>query len=217
MMPLQLPQALRAAFPGGRCSASQPGINALPTCNGLSRPLNPCACPAGILLELRDTPPLPPHPPCQHWQRLHRRFNPPNRIASLFAAGKKRQARDGGSSAAATSAAGQDDSRGAGPGDSSPTEPQQAAGEAQQQKKARRGEAPAPSCSAPGGDQPSSQSTGCHQAGQAAADLAAAERQQVTGSNSGEKQSQCSGKAGKLQKQQPEAGQRSIGSFFCKK
>lgn len=31
-------------------------------------------CLAGMLLELADVEPLPPHTPCKEWQRLYRRF-----------------------------------------------------------------------------------------------------------------------------------------------
>lgn len=179
---------------------------------------------AGILLELRDLPPLPPHPPCQHWQRLHRRFNPPNRIASLFA-GKKRQAEGGASSAAAAAAASPagsgaaaaKDSKGAGAGQPAATEAQHGAGEAQQQKKARLGSGPPPSSGAAGGSQQSSQLAGSQEAGAAPAEPAGAQQQQAKGSSGGGKQSKRSSKLGKQQKQQPETGQPSIGSFFSKK
>ncbi|KAL4443537.1 hypothetical protein ABPG75_011274 [Micractinium tetrahymenae] len=183
---------------------------------------------AGVLLELRDMPPLPPHPPCQHWQRLQRRFNPPNRIASLFAAGKKRQAEGGSSSAAAAAAAaaqpaavaaGEDDSRGAGARKPAAGGPQQDAGEARQQKKARQGEGLVPGSGAAGGSHQSSQLAGNQEGGAAPREPAGAQQQQTkggSGSGSG-KQSKGGSKPGKQQKQQPEAGQRSIGSFFSNK
>ncbi|KAL4447344.1 hypothetical protein ABPG77_007377 [Micractinium sp. CCAP 211/92] len=182
---------------------------------------------AGILLELRDTPLLPHHPPCQHWQRLHRRFNPPNRIASLFA-GKKRQAAGDASSAAPPAAATAADGRrlaagnikDAGAPEAVAKEEERGAGEAEQQKKARHGGGLPPSSGVAGGSQQSSQLAGSQEAEALPAEPAQAQQsqQQAKGSSSiNMKPGKGGGKLGKQQQQQLDVGQQNIGMFFSKK
>ncbi|PSC72426.1 exodeoxyribonuclease iii [Micractinium conductrix] len=205
------------------------------SCEGLSAEAIPpkWSDHAGIVLELRDVDPPPPHPPCAPWQRLHRRFNPPNRIATLFAAGKKRPAAaaaaqeggsGGGDGAAAAAAAAGD----GGPSHSASQGQQQQAAAAQQAGKEEeqqqgqqqeKGGAGKKARTAEGGDGEPADAAG---GAQPQAQQPPIAQQQQKGGGGGKASNGGGGKAGNgsgggKAKPAPGAGQRSIGSFFAKK
>ncbi|EFN58215.1 hypothetical protein CHLNCDRAFT_142087 [Chlorella variabilis] len=217
-----------------------------------NRPCAPCHsgryCPPpapGMLLKLRDVPPLPPHPPCQEWQRLHRRFVDTSQrsILGMFgAAGKKRAAAAPAAPAvpgSAAAAAPAPESAAAGPGAGS--KGAEAGGDGADQdaghrKKQRHdgSEAPAPAAEGdaappgPAGEDGSGQDAG--EQGGGAASAGEAKPGSRSGEAAGKQQSgkpaAGRGKArGKQQQKQQQqkgvkeasegGGQRTIGSFFA--
>lgn len=200
---------------------------------------------AGMLLKLRDVPPLPPHPPCQEWQRLHRRFVDTSQrsILGMFgAAGKKRAAAAPAAPAvpgSAAAAAPAPESAAAGPGAGS--KGAEAGGDGADQdaghrKKQRHdgSEAPAPAAEGdaappgPAGEDGSGQDAG--EQGGGAASAGEAKPGSRSGEAAGKQQSgkpaAGRGKArGKQQQKQQQqkgvkeasegGGQRTIGSFFA--
>eukprot|EP00887_Chlorella_sp_A99_P002530 scaffold6.g2530.t1 len=187
---------------------------------------------AGILLELRDVEPPPPHPPCKAWQAVHRRYHDASQRSILSMLGKKRtMAAAGGAGGQAVAGAGgaQDSPEAAvaaGGGETAGAggaQGQQEEQGQQRQKKARKAEpegaadapvdaggsstaAPAAAAAAGGGRGAAASSDGS---------AGAAQRQKAQGGSGSPIRAPGSGKAkGKGQQKEAAAGQRTIGSFF---